>query len=310
MMEIAAVDPKLGAVFYTVDQTEREHPKFERQTKLCLVCHDTQVATGGVPGFMLFSIFSDRYGYTLSYPGLQHLPTTDQTPIAERWGGWYVTGTSGDLHRGNLVGTKLAGEYGNIEQYVKSLTFDATSHVTDLHDRFDVSRYLTPDSDMVALLLLAHQASVHDLITAVAYHAALDGDTAPETEQAIDRLAQAMLFVREAPLAGPVKGTSAFAAEFAARGPKDPQGRSLRDFDLHDRLFRYPVSYLIYSEGFSALPPAVKRAVYERIRAALGGPDTRPEFARYPAEIRAAALEILRTTAPDFATGAHQGEPF
>jgi hypothetical protein len=163
---------------------------------------------------------------------------------------------------------------------------------------------------MVALLLLAHQATVHDLITKVDYDAKLEGETSPTTEAAIDRLVRAMLFVREAPLAGPVHGTSAFATEFAARGPRDAHGRSLRDLDLTDRLFRYPVSYLIYSPAFDALPPAIKTAIYHRIAAALSGTDRRPAFAQLPAPAREAALEILRSTKPDFAAAAQQDQSF
>lgn len=61
-----------------------------------------------------------------------------------------------------------------------------------------------------------------------------------------------MLFVDEAPLTGPVKGGSGFAEAFAARGPRDGKGRSLRDFALRRRLFRYPCSYMIYTAPSTA----------------------------------------------------------
>ena len=67
-----------------------------------------------------------------------------------------------------------------------------------------------------------------------------------------------LLFVDEAPLKRPVRGTSGFAERFAAAGPRDAQGRSLRDFDLQRRLFKYPCSYMIYSEAFDALPATAK----------------------------------------------------
>ena len=41
-----------------------------------------------------------------------------------------------------------------------------------------------------------------------------------------------MLFLDEAPLTGPVKGNAGFAEWFAAQGPRDGKGRSLRDLDL------------------------------------------------------------------------------
>jgi hypothetical protein len=65
-----------------------------------------------------------------------------------------------------------------------------------------------------------------------------------------------MLFVKEAPLTQPVSGTSGFAAEFSKQGTRDRKGRSLREIDLTRRLFRYPLSYLIYSESFDAMPQA------------------------------------------------------
>ncbi|MGA3239889.1 MAG: hypothetical protein ABSG03_26740 [Bryobacteraceae bacterium] len=42
-----------------------------------------------------------------------------------------------------------------------------------------------------------------------------------------------------------VHGVSQFTQSFAQRRPRDRQGRSLRDFDLEHRLFRYPLSFLI-----------------------------------------------------------------
>src|SRR5439155_19632047 len=68
-------------------------------------------------------------------------------------------------------------------------------------------------------------------------------------------------FFREAP----VQGTSAFAMEFAAAGPRDKIGRSLRDLDLNRRMFRYPCSFLIYSEAFDALPKPALDYFYRRL---------------------------------------------
>ena len=63
-----------------------------------------------------------------------------------------------------------------------------------------------------------------------------------------------MLFVDEAPMNGPIKGVSTFTKTFPARGPADKQGRSLRDFDLQKRLFKYPLSYMIYTKAFDSMP--------------------------------------------------------
>ena len=298
IMEVASADPKLGGVFYTLTQQRSDHPIFERQTHTCLQCHDSSSSTGGVPGFIMRSVVADRYGYpVLADTGA----TTDQTPMTKRWGGWYVTGTFAALvrpgsptdvfkpvgveHMGNVFVTKLAHEIGNVQSYLSQNRLVSTHDVTSLKDQFDVDPYLSPGSDAVALLVLAHQTSVHNLITLAGYEARIAGGQLDgRAKGAADRLANAMLFAKAAPLPAPVTGTSNFAADFQAMGPRDSHGRSLRDLDLHDRVFKYPLSYLIYSESFDALPDSVKQYVYGRIRA----------------EAPPVALEILKATKPDF----------
>ncbi|MGE5245722.1 MAG: hypothetical protein ACM3SQ_15980 [Betaproteobacteria bacterium] len=318
IMEIASADPKLGAVFYTLNQQQTDHPVFERQGQTCLQCHDSSSTTGGVPGFILRSVLVDRQGYVIS--PLSDGPTTDRTPIDERWGGWYVTGTNGDQgHLGNLFAPMLASEVTNAHTLLAKLDRSANANVTDLGKRFDVHPYLAPTSDIVALLVLAHQAYVHNLITIASFETRkalydekllLASRGAPEGSPHLDvtmmrvqgageRLVRAMLFSKEAPLASPVKGTSGFAAEFVSHGPKDSQGRSLRDLDLNTRVFKYPLSYLIYSEDFDALPPLVKEYVYRRLNVVLSGADTSGDFDLSAAD-RQAILAILRDTKPDF----------
>jgi hypothetical protein len=105
-----------------------------------------------------------------------------------------------------------------------------------------------------------------------------------------------MLFVDEAPLREPVKGISTFATTFSQRGPRDPRGRSLRDFDLQKRLFRYPLSYMIYSQAFDAMPQPARERIYQRIHNVLSGKDQDPKYAHLSADDRRAILEILRDT--------------
>ncbi len=318
IMEIAAADPALGAVFYTLNQQATEHPVFERQTQTCLQCHDSSSTTGGVPGFILRSVLADRHGYVIS--SLSDGPTTDRTPIAERWGGWYVTGTNGDQgHLGNLFAPALFSEVTNARTYLAKMDRSSSVNVTDLGKRFDTTPYLGQTSDIVALLVLAHQSYVHNLITIANFETRkalyderllLESRGTPAEEHldttmmrvhgAADRLVRAMLFAKEAPLTAPVEGTSGFAAEFASRGPRDHQGRSLRDLDLKTRLFKYPLSYLIYSDDFDALPEPVKAYVYRRLAAILTGKDPQADVELSAAD-RLVILEILRDTKPDFA---------
>jgi len=300
IMEIASVDPKLGAVFYTVTQEPGEKPTITRQTRTCLQCHDSASSTGGVPGFIMRSVIADRHGYPVSS---DLGGTTDATPIPERWGGWYVTGTIPAAHLGNVFTPALAGEMGNVQAYLAKTKLASSEKITDLSGKFDTAPYLTPHSDAVALLVLAHQTYVHNLMTAAGYQARSAPDDTMRVEGAAERLVRAMLLAKEASLPGAVSGTSSFAAEFAKIGPHDQRGRSLRDLDLEHHVFRYPLSYLIYSESFDALPPVVKNYVYRRVREVLSGRDQRPEFAHLIAADRQAIAEILNDTKPEYNKG-------
>jgi hypothetical protein len=298
IMEVATVDPKLGAVFYTVTQEPGDKPEITRQTRTCLQCHDSASSTGGVPGFIMRSVVADRHGYPVSS---DRGSTTDQTPIPERWGGWYVTGAIPAEHMGNVFTPKLAGEMGNVQAYLAKTKLVSDEKITDLSAKFDTAPYLAPHSDAVALLVLAHQTYVHNLITAAGYQARSTPDDTMRIEGAAERLVRAMLLAKEATLPGAVSGTSTFAADFAKAGPRDRRGRSLRELDLQTRVFKYPFSYLVYSESFDALPPVVKTYVYRRVREVLSGQDQRAEFAHLTPDIRQAISEILTDTKPGFA---------
>jgi hypothetical protein len=121
--------------------------------------------------------------------------------------------------------------------------------------------------------------------------------TTSRIKSACEPLVAYLLFADEAPLSARIEGTSTFAAEFAARGPRDLRGRSLREFDLEHRLFRYPLSYLVYSEAFCSLPGAARDYVYRRLWQMLSGEDTTAKFAHLTEPVRQAIIEILRDTA-------------
>jgi hypothetical protein len=297
IMELASVDPRLGAVFYTVTQEAAAKPTITRQTRTCLQCHDSASTTGGVPGLIMRSVISDRHGYPVS----SNLgSTTDQQPIADRWGGWYVTGSIATPHLGNAMTPALSTEIGNVDSYLARTNLRKSGAVNDLAPMFDTTPYLAPDSDAVALLVLAHQTYVHNLITAAGYQARSTPDDQMRIEGAAERLVQGMLFAREAPLHGPITGTSSFAADFQKQGVRDRRGRSLRDLQLGDRLFRFPLSFLIYSDSFDALPDVMKQSVYRRLRDVLDGRDQNPRFAHLTADDRTAVREILEETKPGF----------
>jgi hypothetical protein len=94
-----------------------------------------------------------------------------------------------------------------------------------------------------------------------------------------------------------VVAESAFAREFAARGPFDSKHRSLREFDLNKRIFRYPCSYLVYSDAFDSLPAPAKSYVYRRLLEILSSRDD-DDFETLSAQDRRAILEILLETKP------------
>jgi hypothetical protein len=309
VLEVSTMDPNIGVAFYTLDQEPATRPKFHRQTDNCLICHASS-STGGAPGHVVRSVFPDRLGLPILTAGSFRIDHT--SPLKERWGGWYVTGTHGSqTHMGNwIVENKRDPE---AEGNAKG------QNTTDLKSRFTVANYLTPHSDIVALMVLEHQTECQNRMSralintkqAMHYQDTLNRDlgepvdkkwesTTRQIESAAEQLVKYLLFSGEVKLEAPIAGTSDFAKEFAARGPFDKQGRSLRKFDLKTRLFKYPCSYLIYSRAFTDLPKEIKVHVFKRLNEVLTGKDTSAPFAHLSSTDRKAVLEILRETLPGF----------
>jgi len=309
-LEIATMDGALGPVFYTLSNISPKEVRVERETSRCLTCHDTWGMTGGgVPKFLFLSTRVDRQGESLT--GQPGVDTTDQTPISERWAGWYVTGHLGEQdHLGNVLA----------EPDADPARLDAfrQRNLESLRDLFDARTYMTDKSDVVALLVFEHQAYVGNLITRANFKArtllaknGLDAskphswdELPPPLQKQLKPLAEplvrALLFVDAARPKGEIRSGSGFDGWFESKGPKDPAGRSLRDLDLRNRVFRHPLSYLIYSEGFNGLPPTIKNHIYTRIADVLAGRDTSPSFAHISADERRTVREILAATKPDF----------
>jgi hypothetical protein len=241
-----------------------------------------------VPLLMMSSVIPDKTG---NADGTFPIPVDDRSPLEERWGGWYVTGSHGSQrHLGNLVLETPRTPLGNLS----GIDVSKSVNLMDLSTRFNTSKYLSPHSDIAALMVLGHQMEVQNLITRAT--ADVDSDVPARGEP----LVKAMLFADAAPLKEPVKGTSNFAAEFPRLGPHDNRGRSLRELDLKTRLFRYPLSYMIYSKPFDEMPDTVKAYVYRRLNEVLTGQDKSKDFAQISAADRTAIHEILRDTKPDF----------
>ena len=309
VLEIGAVDPKLGAVFYSVEQKRGERPEFKRDRGECMACHASG-RTQKVPGFLVRSVHplpSGQPEYRFGTSTVDHT-----TPLEERFGGWYVTGSHGEMrHRGN---TFVTGD-----NETEPINCDLGANAAKLPRRVQTDDYLEPTSDIVALMLLEHQSQMHNFVTKAGYtcrvamaqqeqmNAILERDRDYRSESTIRRIHRAaeelveyLFFSREFRLTSPVAGNSKFAAEFSAKGKRDQSGRSLRDLDLRNRLLRYPCSYLVYSKSFLALPQPVLDRVKHRMLEVLDGADKSEAFSHLSVGDRRCILDILRDTHPLF----------
>ncbi len=295
-LEIASMDPNLGPVFYTLNQKESDRPTFDRQLHQCLRCHDSYTLTGGgTPRFMMSSGYTGRQGQLVSHEG--SMLTTSRTPIEKRWGGWFVTGSHGEqLHLGNAFVESAADlEEDRLAQ---------SGNISSLNSLTDTEPYIADHSDIVALLLIEHQIEVQNLITRVNYLARTaltdEGLSPAEVQSEIESLSEELLrslfMVGQPAFSSPISGVSGFAEMFSELGPRDGEGRSLRDLDLNTRLFKYPLSYLLYSEAFAALPQRVKDVVASRIGEVLLGEETSADFDHLTDQDRLAIIEILNAT--------------
>ena len=309
VLELAAQDPQLGTIFYILSQDSERPVRFQRQTDNCLQCHDSNGLTLGVPGVTVRSIYSAADGQPRF--NLGGFRTTWKSPLEDRWGGWYVTGEHGSLrHMGNVL-------FPDDPQPDMKALREKGANLKELGKRIDTDLFLTDTSDIVALMVLEYQTSVHNLITRANHetrisllqndeiHRTLGEPLRPMTEgtgrrigYACEPLVEALLFVEEAPLGQQIKGNSTFVKDFERRGPFDHQGRSLRQFDLSKRMFRYPLSYMIYSKAFAGLPPEAMDWIARRLKDILEGRETKSEFAHLSPELRREMKEILLETHP------------
>lgn len=302
LIEIIVHDPTLGVVFYHIDPGTPIRPAvIQRDRADCLSCHGT-ARTESVPGTLVRSVFPDATGQPILSMGSFLINT--RSPIAERWGGYYVTGHSSLPHLGNQTFTEST-------QRPKP----ALKTLPNLNGTINTQPYPQPTSDIVALMVLEHQCSLHNLLTAASMQyrrihwlqKSLNPNADPDTgsagqhaDHAAKSIVDALLFKDEAPLGdGGIEGSPAFQDAFTARFPKSPSGHSLADFNLNDRLFKHRCSYMIHSAAFTSLPPRVKSAVLSQLHLALNPPPSTSSHLK-PQE-RKRINEILTATLPDYA---------
>ncbi|WP_202907578.1 hypothetical protein [Mariniblastus fucicola] len=307
-LEIAAVDPKQGAIFYTVDQHNSKQPMIARSSEQCMSCHESH-KTQDVPGFLVRSVYPKKSGHPDFRLGTEH--TDHTTPLQNRFGGWYVTGHHGGMrHRGNVFVDE--SQEGNLDR-------ESGANLNRLPSVARPELHLEPTSDIVALMLLEHQTQFHNFVTQASWTArqALHqqatmnelfertADYRSDTTQrrldsAASELVEYLFFANEFKLTSPVKGRSEFAESFMSKGVRCSQGRSLRDLDLQTRMLRYPCSYLVYTESFNALPKPILEIVKVKMLAVLREENDSETFAHLGARDRKAILEILGETHPLF----------
>lgn len=258
-LEISTADPQLGAVFYVLEQEPRANPRFVKHDD-CLQCHHS-ARTAGVPGHIVRSVYTQPSGQI--HTNTSSYVTDQRSPMAERWGGWFVSGKVGFPHLGNQLFPDL--ETGRTLK------------------RFDSPAWPAQTSDVVAHLVLAHQATGHNYLARLRYetraalqlqhvmnemdHKADGEDTWSESTRrrihnAIEATVRYLTFADEAPLPSPVEGDSTFAEEFERQHP-------LKKLNLKTRVFEYPLSYLIDSPALAALDPVVRQKLEQRLAQVL-----------------------------------------
>jgi hypothetical protein len=293
-IEIAAQDPRQAVVFYTVDRDRMGRPSFNRRDD-CLTCH-YNYSTSGVPGMVARSFGKYNVNHRI--------------PLEQRWDGWYVTGRLGSIrHLGNLD---------TDDQYGSSQTADNLNWMS-FDRKFDAAGYLSSQSDVVALMIFEHQMHMMNLLSRTGWEvrvaqyqkqikgnqtadSVVDDDIPIPAEVAAKEVVDYMLFVEEPPIKSKIQGSTDFAKEFAAQGPKDRRGRSLRHLRLEGRLMQYPCSYMIYSSQFDNLPQEAKGAIYQRMWQILSGQETSSRYRHLSRTDRMAITDILRDTKKDLPT--------
>ena len=294
-VEIAAMDPVLGPVFFEFSQDPEEDIGVEREVNRCLRCHDSYSMTGGgVPRFLLSSVLADEEGEIVAHE--VSIITDTSTPLNRRWGGMYVTGTHGSQ---DIMGNFIVDDLGKLTD----MNLKPNGNKTDLAEFLDTSPYISSGSDIVALMVMEHQVEVQNRLTRVSFESRTRlHEQATLDEAALSALTRPLLeslfFANEVPLTDTITGSSGFTDYFQALGPTDSAGRSLREFDLQTRTFKYPLSYLVYSEAIDALPAVVKDFLFRDIRRVLSGEWQDPAFNHLTDQDRAAITEILRETKP------------
>ena len=311
VIEVAAIDPELGPVFYGFNPAEARTGRrtFVRESS-CLRCHGGN-QSGDIPSLLARSVYAQANGRPMDRYG--SVAMDDRTPFDQRWGGWYVSGYIGQTaHRGNAFGRERGDQ----------LIFNPSERrPADLTEFFDPSPYLAATSDVVALAVFQHQVALHNVLTRAAhgFRRALASQQSlqralhePETAEATYTSTQSalaaaaedvldgLLFRNAAPLPAGVHGSAAFREAFASGARRSQEGQYLKDLAPQGRLFANRCSFLIYSDSFATLPLTLKNRVLDRLGTILRDGDTSGRYAYLDADERHRILAVLLETLPGF----------
>ncbi len=251
-IEITSFDPEVGPVFQIFERTFGGNAPTATRSTRCMNCHAGDM-TKYLPGLPLESVAINSAGGTLETyrsgaPG-------HQTPLADRFGGWHLTGRHNlPQTHANLIGQLVNGKLRTVPN--------------EPGQRARLDRYPRPTSDILPHLVHDHQVGFVNLATESLYLSKLlasepGGLQAPaaakELDELADRFARYILFADEAKLpAQGIGGDADFIRDFQARARKSPEGVSVREFDLRTRLFRTRCSYMLESSVWAAVPAEVK----------------------------------------------------
>lgn len=312
LIELIGIDPEQGPQFYTMSLPSRKStmPVLEKSDQ-CLSCHEGS-RTDNVKGMMVRSLYTDSEGQPIFQFG-SYL-SDDQSPLSERWGGWYVTGRHGhDRHMGNVFASPGADGQPRLDR-------EKGANVLSLEKFFDTKPYPASTSDIVSLMVLEHQCTMHNRLTqagkatreAMARQHDLQkafGEPVTDSPQGTalsviqseaGKVVRHLLFCGEYPLQdGGVEGGTAFQDAFLKNRHDTSDGRSLKDFQLLTRIFKNPCSYMIYSKSFEALPAPMKNEIYTQLWQVLSGADRSKDFSHLSASERQHIREIITETKTD-----------
>lgn len=307
LIEVIACDDPSGMMFYDLDPNKKPKDRKFVRNQECLTCHANH-NTMDVPGLLVRSVFTEKTGETV-LPWGSYL-TTPASPMSERWGGWYVTGTHGEsLHMGNkFVMRSAADELSYRKKFGQN--------VTDLSNYFDTDKHLTDTSDILALMLMEHQVQVHNTLSSskMSYlrrvhltKAINAGKYDPSSESArkivgehANKILKTLLFTDSIDLpADGVDGSDVFEEEFAKAGVSYDD-HSLRDLRLQKRIFKYRCSYMIRCKAFDMLPDIIRKEVLVRLNKVVTDKGNYPGLPQLSSREKKRIHEILLHTHKEY----------